>query len=499
MIRKDVRKRISRQKILVTSLMLSVMVTMGTPLTVLASPDATYDSSSEMQPQDEGGAAGEEGQGSETPSTPDPTPEPTPEPTPDPTPEPTPDPTPSPEPTPDPSPEPTPEPTPGPTPETTPTPEPETTPGTETPVDNSDRTPIRLDIGSYTQPILFHTISKDYALAKVDSFVNIREEKSGSSRIVGKLYRGGICYIIADKDQEWIYVESGDVRGFISRDYLIMDEEALAQVEAIGEDKFSLAECLITSWDNKAYTYSMDTVRDVETSSELRQSILQFSQQFLGNPYVWGGVSLTNGADCSGYVLQIFREFGYSLPRTSGEQAHYGTKIPAADAQPGDLIFYARPDGTIYHVLIYMGNGKAINAQSTNTGIVISDVDYSKVPWAVRVVDDEHDTLVEKLSNSGDVRPSGEYLGRFKLTAYCNCEICCGHWSGGPTASGTMPTQGTTVAMGGIDFGTRLNIGGQVFTVEDRGTPYGHIDIYMNSHEEANEFGVQYADVYVQN
>ena len=60
-----------------------------------------------------------------------------------------------------------------------------------------------------------------------------------------------------------------------------------------------------------------------------------------------------------------------------------------------------------------------------------------------------------------------------------------------------MPVQGRTVAVGGIGFGTKLNIGGQVFTVEDRGTPYGHIDIYMNSHEEAKQFGVQYADVYV--
>lgn len=499
MIRKDVRKRISRQKILVTSLMLSVVVSLGTPLSVMAAPDTTYESSSGSQAQDGGGAAPDEGdgQGSETPSTPEPTPDPSPEPTPEPSPEPTPDPTPepSPEPTPDPTPEPSPEPTPGPTPGTTPEP----TPGTETPVDNSDRTPVRLNIDSYTQPILFNTIPKDYALAKVDSFVNIREEKSANSRIVGKLNRGGLCFIIADKDQEWIYVESGDVRGFIMRDFLILDDEARTQVEAIGEDKFSLADCLITSWDNKAYTYTMDTIRDVKTSSELRQSLLQFSQQFLGNPYVWGGESLTNGADCSGYVKQIFREFGYSLPRTSREQAEYGTKIPVADAQPGDLIFYSRPDGTIYHVLIYMGNGKAINAQSTNTGIVISDVDYGKAPWAVRVIDDENDTLAEKLSYNGGVRPSGEYLGRFKLTAYCNCEICCGKWSGGPTASGTKPTQGTTVAMGGIGFGTKLNIGGQVFTVEDRGTPYGHIDIYMNSHEEANIFGVQYADVYVQN
>lgn len=90
----------------------------------------------------------------------------------------------------------------------------------------------------------------------------------------------------------------------------------------------------------------------------------------------------------------------------------------------------------------------------------------------------------------------GEYLGNFKLTAYCNCSSCCGKWAGGATASGVMPTQGRTVAMGGISFGTKLLINGNVYTVEDRGTPYGHVDIYFNSHSDACNFGLQYADVY---
>lgn len=88
---------------------------------------------------------------------------------------------------------------------------------------------------------------------------------------------------------------------------------------------------------------------------------------------------------------------------------------------------------------------------------------------------------------------SGNYLGRFKLTAYCSCPICCGKWSGGATAGGTVPVQGRTVAMAGVPFGTKLVIGGLIYTVEDRGTPYGHVDIYMNSHTDATNFGVQYA------
>lgn len=91
---------------------------------------------------------------------------------------------------------------------------------------------------------------------------------------------------------------------------------------------------------------------------------------------------------------------------------------------------------------------------------------------------------------------AGTYLGDFTLTAYCSCSICCGSWSGGGTASGTTPTAGRTVAMGGVPFGTKLLINGNVYTVEDRGTGYGHVDIYMDSHSAALQFGSQRASVY---
>ena len=89
----------------------------------------------------------------------------------------------------------------------------------------------------------------------------------------------------------------------------------------------------------------------------------------------------------------------------------------------------------------------------------------------------------------------GTYLGTFTLTAYCNCAQCCGT-AGNLTASGTVPTAGRTVAMAGVPFGTQLLINGNVYTVEDLGTPYGHVDIYCNSHSEALAFGLQSAEVY---
>lgn len=90
------------------------------------------------------------------------------------------------------------------------------------------------------------------------------------------------------------------------------------------------------------------------------------------------------------------------------------------------------------------------------------------------------------------------YLGNFTLTAYCSCSKCCGKWSAyaGLTASGAYAQQGVTVAMGGVPFGTKLLINGTVYTVQDRGTPYGHVDIYFSDHQAAVQFGLQHADVY---
>lgn len=97
----------------------------------------------------------------------------------------------------------------------------------------------------------------------------------------------------------------------------------------------------------------------------------------------------------------------------------------------------------------------------------------------------------ETSSNSGQ----GTYLGNFRLTGYCGCAQCCGT-AGKATASGVMPSAGHTVAMAGVPFGTQLSINGTIYTVEDLGTPYGHVDIFFSSHQEALNFGSQYADVY---
>ena len=119
-------------------------------------------------------------------------------------------------------------------------------------------------------------------------------------------------------------------------------------------------------------TVDPDTVETSSSSSSSSSSsgsssIVDYATQFVGNPYVWGGTSLTGGADCSGFTQSVYAKFGYSLPRTSYEQQNWGTEVSYADAQPGDLICYGG------HVAIYMGNGQIVHASNSRDGIKISN------------------------------------------------------------------------------------------------------------------------------
>lgn len=130
-----------------------------------------------------------------------------------------------------------------------------------------------------------------------------------------------------------------------------------------------------------------------------------------------------------------------------------------------------------------------------NYGTEESYDDYSESESDSNQDADDSSESSDSSSEGGSSSSQGTYLGTFTLTAYCNCAQCCGT-AGNLTASGTVPTAGRTVAMAGVPFGTQLLINGNVYTVEDLGTPYGHVDIYFNSHSEALAFGLQSAEVY---
>lgn len=117
-----------------------------------------------------------------------------------------------------------------------------------------------------------------------------------------------------------------------------------------------------------------------EARLEMRQGIVDFALQFVGNPYVYGGTSLTNGADCSGFVMSVFAEFGYELPRVAAAQCSASEKKSVADIEAGDLVFYG--EGCIDHVALYIGDGKIVHASTAATGIKVSDYDY-RAPAAV--------------------------------------------------------------------------------------------------------------------
>jgi len=371
--------------------------------------------------------------------------------------------------------------------------------------------PVNNEALTYTKTTTQQTIvDKVYAIATVkrddNETLNIYEGKDTENRVVGELSDGALCYIIADADEDWIFIESNDVRGFVEKDYLIQGDKADALVTEAGEENLEQATEIIPINENKACYYTLTSIKGGVGGSSIRTSMLEFAQQFLGNPYVWGGTSLTNGADCSGFVQSIYAHYGYSLPRVAEDQAIYGMQIPIGSAAPGDLIFYAR-NGYVYHVVMYMGDGKVIHASSSKTGIIISDIDTAHAVWATRVIEDSDTPNIQVTSAMSPVQSYsaataadvGEYLGEFKLTAYCACAICCGQWADGITASGTVATEGRTVAMAGVPLGTKLVVNGVIFTVEDRGTPYGHIDIFMNDHNRCLQFGVGSAKVYMAN
>ena len=130
------------------------------------------------------------------------------------------------------------------------------------------------------------------------------------------------------------------------------------------------------------------------------------------------------------------------------------------------------------------------NDESHDSGEDTSDAEESS-----ESTEDSSDASEDQSSSESTNSGQGKYLGNFTLTAYCNCAQCCGT-AGNLTASGTVPAAGRTVAMAGVPFGTQLLINGNVYTVEDLGTPYGHVDIFFDNHSDALSFGLQSAEVY---
>lgn len=185
--------------------------------------------------------------------------------------------------------------------------------------------------------------------------------------------------------------------------YLFATDDSGAFAVASKGEQFIVTEVddlfVRVSFDNReAFIYKADVdisyfvqVSDfhqvvIKQNQSKREQISEYACQFVGNPYVWGGTSLVSGADCSGFIQTVFKDFGFNIPRCSVEQAKVGRDVPLADLQPGDLLFYNR-GASIGHVAMYIGNGKIVHARNSKYGIVISDLDYNTPVCARNVID----------------------------------------------------------------------------------------------------------------
>ena len=357
--------------------------------------------------------------------------------------------------------------------------------------------PLENEAFTYLKATVNPTVcTKIYALAKED--LPILEEGNADAREIGNVKKGGLLYIITDRFNDWVYVESGDARGFVPKTSIKTGGVRKA-VLTKGEDTFETAVTTVKPSENKAVYYTLTSIQSGVPVGKLRKSILDFAAQYIGNPYVWGGTSLENGADCSGFVQAIYANYGYFLPRVAEDQAEVGTKIPVGDAKPGDLIFYAR-NGYIYHVVMYAGDGQTIEAHSSATGIIRGTVNYANAVWATRVLKDVEEFSADINEQNATEDMYGQDLGEFKITYYCACEICCDVETG-ITATGAPVVQGETIAVDPrvIPYGTKVIINGHVFTAEDCGGAIkgNRIDIYVDDHATAQALGVNHYHVYL--
>ena len=282
----------------------------------------------------------------------------------------------------------------------------------------------------------------DLAVATVSDYVNVRAEASTDSEIVGKLYKDGVATVLDDNGDGWVKIQSGSVTGYISKDFLATGSEAekladenksqVAEVTTetlrvraaadINSDVITLVPqgeklnvieetdgWLKVSTDEGEGYISADYA-DVEAVYQVAESIeeeqqrlaeeaaeaeakaeadtynrrveaVNYAMQFLGNPYVWGGTSLTNGIDCSGFTMQVYAHFGYSLPHYDVSQRSCGTAVDSlADALPGDLVFYSG------HVAIYCGGGQVVHASNPRDGIKVSNANYRSIVCIRRII-----------------------------------------------------------------------------------------------------------------
>lgn len=247
-------------------------------------------------------------------------------------------------------------------------------------------------------------VAKLMAIANTDG-VNVRSEPNTESRIWTQI-ASSEKFLVASQQDGWVEIELDDSTAFISSDYVDVKyglNEAIpytpvveAPAKGNGSTGSSKPSGGTTSKPGKGGSSkpSGGSANDGAAGSSAgsvsskRAQIANYAVQFVGNPYVWGGTSLTNGADCSGFTMSVMAHFGVSLPHSSSAQAGCGKSIKSSQMRPGDLVFYSGSGGGINHVALYIGNGQVVHASSKRTGIKISSWNYRSPSKIVNVLGD---------------------------------------------------------------------------------------------------------------
>lgn len=235
---------------------------------------------------------------------------------------------------------------------------------------------------------VFVTITEDYK-----AVVEMAEEGSST---VGKVFANSVVKI-TERGEVWSRIESGNVSGYVKTQDLITGKDAVAYAKTILEERYPETNVLTLTQEEIEEAFSVgetaeeeaarlaqeeaeriaaEQVRiaaEQEASRQKGQQVVEYAKKFIGNPYVYGGTSLTKGTDCSGFVKGVYKHFGVTLPRTSYEMRKVGRAVSYSDMQPGDIVCYSG------HVGIYAGNGKIVNAINEEKGINFSSATYRNI------------------------------------------------------------------------------------------------------------------------
>jgi cell wall-associated NlpC family hydrolase len=241
-------------------------------------------------------------------------------------------------------------------------------------------------------------VGTTYAIVNTTT-LKVRQEASTESSVLGLVPLNEELVVVEELDG-WVKISIEEGDGYVSRDYVNLrtdfvyaeskeEEEArlakeakereaarAAAAAARAENQTKTEENIASkSEENQAAIAAANITAESSEGSEMGKSVIEFATQFVGNPYVYGGTSLTNGADCSGFVMSVYANFGVSLPHSSSALRSVGTNVGTslADAQPGDIICYSG------HCALYIGNGQIVHASTSKTGIKISDASYRTI------------------------------------------------------------------------------------------------------------------------